>query len=121
MRSPAYWLFSSLCFLFAACFSRRPCLSKQLWDRLRNRYRSHRCGCSRSDSQITNHVSGYTRTGDHDASGQFRFYNVPFNPYRVYVLRQRDSSASTKGDRHHDHRAHCPSGTAHCGRKRPPP
>jgi hypothetical protein len=33
--------------------------------------------------QITNHVSGYTRKATTDASGQFRFYNVPFNPYRV--------------------------------------
>jgi hypothetical protein len=35
--------------------------------------------------QIGNHVSGYTRTAKTDASGQFRFYNVPFNPYRMSV------------------------------------
>lgn len=34
---------------------------------------------------IINHVSGYTRTATSDGSGQFRFYNVPFNPYRVNV------------------------------------
>src|SRR6184192_3974838 len=33
--------------------------------------------------QIGNHVSGYTRTTKTDNSGQFRFYNVPFNPYRI--------------------------------------
>jgi len=35
--------------------------------------------------QIVNHVSGYTRTANTDASGQYRFYNVPFNPYRINV------------------------------------
>jgi hypothetical protein len=35
--------------------------------------------------QIANHVSGYTRTAKTDASGQFRFYNIPFNPYHVTV------------------------------------
>jgi hypothetical protein len=34
---------------------------------------------------ITNAVSGYTRTTTTDATGQFHFYNVPFNPYRVAV------------------------------------
>ena len=33
--------------------------------------------------EINNHVSGYKRTARTDASGQFRFYNIPFNPYRV--------------------------------------
>jgi hypothetical protein len=33
--------------------------------------------------EIVNHVSGYKRTAKTDASGQFRFYNIPFNPYRV--------------------------------------
>ncbi len=31
--------------------------------------------------QIANPVSGYTRTTKSDASGQFQFFNVPFNPY----------------------------------------
>ena len=34
---------------------------------------------------LANAVSGYTRTMKTDASGQFRFYNLPFNPYRVSV------------------------------------
>ncbi len=35
--------------------------------------------------QIANPVSGYTRTTKSDASGQFQFFNVPFNPYRLTV------------------------------------
>jgi hypothetical protein len=35
--------------------------------------------------EIANHVSGYTRKATTDASGQFHFYNVPFNPYRISV------------------------------------
>ncbi len=35
--------------------------------------------------EMANHVTGYTRTTTTDSSGQFRFYNVPFNPYRVSV------------------------------------
>ncbi len=35
--------------------------------------------------QIENHVSGYIRTATTDASGQYRFYNVPFNPYHITV------------------------------------
>jgi len=34
---------------------------------------------------ITNAVSGYTRSAVSDTSGQFHFYNVPFNPYNVSV------------------------------------
>ena len=34
---------------------------------------------------LENPVSGYTRTVQTDAAGQFRFYNIPFNPYRVSV------------------------------------
>jgi hypothetical protein len=34
---------------------------------------------------ISNPVSGYTRTTTSDPSGQFRFYNVPFNPYKLMV------------------------------------
>jgi hypothetical protein len=34
---------------------------------------------------IVNPVSGYTRTVTSDPSGQFRFFNVPFNPYKVTV------------------------------------
>jgi hypothetical protein len=34
---------------------------------------------------LSNPVSGYTRTVKTDASGQFKFYNVPFNPYSVAV------------------------------------
>jgi len=35
--------------------------------------------------QIVNPVSGYTRTTTTDASGAFRFTNVPFNPYHLSV------------------------------------
>jgi len=38
--------------------------------------------------EINNHVSGYKRTAKTDASGQFRFYNIPFNPYRVTATMQ---------------------------------
>jgi hypothetical protein len=34
---------------------------------------------------LSNPVSGYTRTATTDSTGQFHFYNVPFNPYRVTV------------------------------------
>jgi hypothetical protein len=34
---------------------------------------------------IDNPVSGYTRTATSDPTGQFRFFNVPFNPYKVTV------------------------------------
>ena len=34
---------------------------------------------------ISNPVSGYTRATTSDSAGQFHFYNVPFNPYRVTV------------------------------------
>jgi hypothetical protein len=34
---------------------------------------------------IVNAVSGYTRTAKSDGSGQFHFFNVPFNPYKVTV------------------------------------
>ncbi len=35
--------------------------------------------------QIINSVSGYTRTAKTDSNGQYRFFNVPFNPYRITV------------------------------------
>ncbi len=34
---------------------------------------------------ITNAVSGYTRTATSDNTGQFHFFNIPFNPYRLTV------------------------------------
>ena len=34
---------------------------------------------------LANPVSGYTRTVKADGAGQFHFYNLPFNPYRVTV------------------------------------
>ena len=36
---------------------------------------------------LDNPVSGYSRTAITDAQGQFRFFNLPFNPYRVGVMR----------------------------------
>jgi hypothetical protein len=35
--------------------------------------------------ELANHVSGYTRITTTDSSGQFNFYNVPFNPYHLTV------------------------------------
>jgi hypothetical protein len=35
--------------------------------------------------EIANHVTGYSRTVKTDSSGQFRFYNIPFNPYHLTV------------------------------------
>jgi hypothetical protein len=35
---------------------------------------------------LDNPVSGYTRTATSDAQGQFRFSNVPFNPYSLTVV-----------------------------------
>jgi hypothetical protein len=35
--------------------------------------------------EIANHVSGYTRTAKSDSSGEFHFYNIPFNPYHLTV------------------------------------
>ena len=35
--------------------------------------------------QISNPVSGYTRTAVTDTKGQFQFFNIPFNPYRLTV------------------------------------
>ena len=34
---------------------------------------------------LQNAVSGYSRKTASDATGQFRFFNVPFNPYRITV------------------------------------
>ncbi|NYF79184.1 TonB-dependent receptor [Granulicella arctica] len=36
--------------------------------------------------QILNSASGYTRTTKTDAGGSYRFFNVPFNPYRITVI-----------------------------------
>ncbi len=43
---------------------------------------------------LSNNVSGYTRTATSDAAGQFRFYNVPLNPYRVTVTEANFSDAA---------------------------
>jgi hypothetical protein len=48
--------------------------------------------------QIANHVSGYTRTATSDSSGQFHFYNVPFNPYRITVTADGFGSSSKSVD-----------------------
>src|SRR4051812_11651634 len=48
--------------------------------------------------QITNHVSGYNRTATSDSSGQFRFYNVPFNPYRINVTAEGFGTAGKSVD-----------------------
>ena len=43
---------------------------------------------------LQNSVSGYSRTAKTDASGQFRFFNVPFNPYRITVHEANFSEAT---------------------------
>ncbi|QNI36377.1 TonB-dependent receptor [Edaphobacter albus] len=48
--------------------------------------------------EIANHVSGYTRKATTDATGQFRFYNVPFNPYRISVSAEGFGAASKSVD-----------------------
>ena len=48
--------------------------------------------------RITNLVSGYTRTTATDSSGQYRFFNIPFNPYRVSVTTKGFADASLTVD-----------------------
>ena len=43
---------------------------------------------------LTNGLSGFDRTAITDATGQFTFSNVPFNPYRIDVTAKGFSSAS---------------------------
>jgi len=40
---------------------------------------------SNASVHLTNQVSGFDRTATTDATGQFTFSNVPFNPYRIDV------------------------------------
>ena len=47
---------------------------------------------------LANPVSGYLRTVQTDATGQFRFYNLPFNPYRVTVTSKPFSVSSQEVD-----------------------
>ncbi len=47
---------------------------------------------------LKNAVSGYTRTATTDAAGQFRFYNVPLNPYRITVKEANFSDAAQNVD-----------------------
>jgi hypothetical protein len=35
--------------------------------------------------EISNHVTGFSRSATTDSAGQFHFYNVPFNPYHLTV------------------------------------
>lgn len=44
--------------------------------------------------EINNHVSGYVRNTKTDSTGQYRFYNVPFNGYRLTVTDQGFSSST---------------------------
>jgi hypothetical protein len=48
--------------------------------------------------EINNHVTGYKRTARTDAAGQFRFYNVPFNPYRITATMQGFGAATKSVD-----------------------
>ncbi len=47
---------------------------------------------------LANPVSGYTRTVQTDDAGQFRFYNLPFNPYRVTVTSDQFAKSSQQVD-----------------------
>src|SRR5277367_639010 len=38
--------------------------------------------------QITNPVTGFSRTATTDSKGQFQFFNIPFSPYRLTVTAQ---------------------------------
>ncbi len=44
--------------------------------------------------QILNQVTGYTRNTTTDANGQYRFFNVPFNTYRITVMQASFQKAS---------------------------
>ncbi len=44
--------------------------------------------------QISNPVSGFSRTATTDSKGQFQFFNVPFSPYRLTVTAQGFSPAN---------------------------
>ncbi len=47
---------------------------------------------------LQNTVSGYTRTTTTDAAGQYRFYNIPLNPYRVTVTQASFTNAAQNID-----------------------
>ena len=47
---------------------------------------------------LANPVTGYTRTLQSDAAGQFRFVNIPFNPYRLIVSMSGFNAASQSID-----------------------
>jgi Carboxypeptidase regulatory-like domain len=44
--------------------------------------------------QITNSVSGFSRSATTDSKGQFQFFNIPFNTYRLAVTAQGFASTS---------------------------
>src|SRR5271170_5946188 len=48
--------------------------------------------------QITNSVSGFSRTATTDSKGQFQFFNIPFSPYRLAVTAQGFSPANRSID-----------------------
>lgn len=48
--------------------------------------------------RISNTVSGYTRSTSTDDNGQYRFFNIPFNPYRVTVTSKGFSEATQTAD-----------------------
>src|SRR5215469_8495455 len=50
--------------------------------------------------QISNHVSGYTRSFTTDSSGQFHFYNVPFDHYQLTVTMTGFAATSKSVDVH---------------------
>ncbi len=48
--------------------------------------------------QISNSVTGFSRTATTDSKGQFQFFNIPFSPYRLAVTAQGFASASQSVD-----------------------
>ncbi len=47
---------------------------------------------------LSNPVSGYTRTMQSDATGGFKFFNLPFNPYRITVTMAGFKTNATTAD-----------------------
>src|SRR5260370_25219671 len=48
--------------------------------------------------EISNPVSGFTRTTKTDGNGQFQFFNIPFNPYRLTVTAQGFATSTKSVD-----------------------
>ncbi len=53
---------------------------------------------SDAEVKISNPVSGYDRTTKTDANGEYRFYNLPINPYRIIVTKTGFSKSTRTVD-----------------------